>query len=260
MRTEYAIELRGHEFDLGDLREIFNSGPIRVRDIEVASGRRITALMADEFNDVPDTSVMEIARQLMGQINGALFASDINRSIVRLGPHYTRRDGGAWGLGTIYAAANIKLQPARMRGRAMVLNPDGTPVPSPETRPRQTFWLELAAPNTEAGNRVADVLHALSGEPDWFDLWKAQEVVYLDRNKIPDWPSDDIEWFRSTATLYRHSRTYKWGKKARGRLDDQQLPEMDLETARRLIGRVAAAWLDWMVDQQSPQTFRSGAE
>jgi hypothetical protein len=94
-------------------------------------------------------------------------------------------------------------------------------------------------------NRAADVLIALRGEPDWFDLWKAFEIIVMDERKLPNWPTDDVEWFRKTASQYRHSPSNRHAVEGSKWLRDNEKPEMKLGDARRLIARLATVWLDW---------------
>ncbi len=94
------------------------------------------------------------------------------------------------------------------------------------------------------------------------------------KDRIPDWPESEIEWFRQTATLYRHSpssvhvqgpknpkKQGRDGAKKHGRdgakqwLAKYHKPEMELDAARRLIASVAAQWLDW---KATPREAKAG--
>ena len=228
---EYAIALEADPIDLGDIRRIFGGdGTIRVREIEVPQARRVAALMTDDFDGlVSDTQVLEIGRRFVAQINGVLFAGDPDRAIVRMGALYTRHNRSVWGSGVVHVSANVKLGRLRARGHLVHIGPDGSPVSAVAEPPRQAAWLALAAADNDGADRVADVLHAFSGEPDWFDLWKAEEVIHGDQHSISDWPKDEVEWFRQTATRYRHSPSTRHGRKAQEWLGANQRSEMNLE-------------------------------
>jgi hypothetical protein len=84
VRSQYAVEIEGNSIDLCHLRETFQTGPVRVTEIDVAPDRQISALIAEEFDGVTDGAlVLEIARRLVTLINGTLFASDAQRSVLR---------------------------------------------------------------------------------------------------------------------------------------------------------------------------------
>jgi hypothetical protein len=93
---------------------------------------------------------------------------------------------------------------------------------------------------------LADVLTFLRGEPDWFDLYKAFELMRDDINRRlgqhryaqmgwPDKPK--IDEFSESAQVHRHSRV-KWG-----RFDLSTAMEFD--QARAFVQSLARTWLDW---------------
>jgi hypothetical protein len=102
----------------------------------------------------------------------------------------------------------------------------------------------LASAATPDGQRALDIIQALRGNPDWYDLRSAFELFMADEKKLSGWQSDDIEWFRKTATLHRHTRTTDHGKKALLWFTGNGKPRMDLRSARRVVAKHAALWLD----------------
>jgi hypothetical protein len=244
MIKEYAAALGGNPIDLSDLRKWFTSDLIQVAEIDVQPNGKVTALLARDFEKCSSgEEVQGAAWRLIGQMNGILFASDPDRSPVSVLGVYERTANGDWGRGAAYAVGKGG---GRARGRAYsaVIGPDGLPVQAPTETPRQAAWLALAS-SAANPSRAADILIALRGEPDWFDLWKAEEIIHGFQDRFP-WPADEVEWFRQTATLHRHSPWYRYnGKTAKERLDESGKLPMELGAARDLIARLAAAWLDW---------------
>jgi hypothetical protein len=162
VRSQYAVEIEGNSIDLCHLRETFQTGPVRVTEIDVAPDRQISALIAEEFDGVTDGAlVLEIARRLVTLINGTLFASDAQRSVLRPSVVYRQDADGIW-RGTDYLTLNGILAPIRVNSRVTVSDPDGTPVPPSNEKPSHIRWLDLASTDTPEGDRVADVLHALA--------------------------------------------------------------------------------------------------
>jgi hypothetical protein len=102
----------GDPLVLEDLRRTFTSDPIRVAEIEVPPNRRVTAILAREFDGVPSgAQVNEKASRLIGQMNGILFAMDPDRPPVRMGVGiFERESGGAWGSGANYASVSASLE------------------------------------------------------------------------------------------------------------------------------------------------------
>jgi hypothetical protein len=244
LTKEYAARLDGQPIDLADLRGCFSSGPVRVVEIEVSPSNRITVLLATEFDGLTAGEQVQAAVwQLIGHLNGMLFVRDPARAPVRMLEVYERTAGGGWGRGAAYASVHDRVT---SRDRFVAGRPDGLPLLA--STPREVAWPALAA--REA--RAADVLNALRGEPSWADLWKAEEIIHGYQDRIPNWPAFEVGWFRATATLDRHPRSSfhvqgpKAGRKSsREWFDDNgNPPEMELADARRLVAKLAAAWLD----------------
>ena len=93
---------------------------------------------------------------------------------------------------------------------------------------------------------LADVLTFLRGKPDWFELYKAFELMRDDINRRlgqhkyeqmgwPDKPK--LDEFSESAQVHRHSRV-KWR-----RFDLSTAMEFD--KARELVQSLARTWLNW---------------
>jgi hypothetical protein len=238
----------GEPHDLEDLRRDFGrSGSVKVEESEVG-GERFTALLAEDFaSRATGMDVLRVARLIVAQINGARLVSATDRRPVRPTIVHEREGAGAWSRGTNYAEAVLEVGSARVRATAELRRADGTLVPEEPRIHPASRWLEFARSGTEDGDRAADVLNALSGNPDWADLWLAQEMFHHDRKQLAGWDDVEFEHFRRTATLYRHGPNSKNGNEAREWFAAQGKGEMDLNTARQVVARGARLWLDWKV-------------
>ncbi len=72
--------------------------------------------MADEFSELTsETQVLKASWRLINQMNGALFTTSPNRSIVRLGAIHARDNGGQWGPGNVHVSVSAMV--GRLRAR-----------------------------------------------------------------------------------------------------------------------------------------------
>jgi hypothetical protein len=245
---QYAAILEGDPEDLKDLRlDYAGSGPIRVTEIEVG-GKRFTALLADEFSaQASSAGALNVAREIVAQINGLRLVARTDRRPVRPTIMHDRLDVGEWSVGTNHASGALEVGPVQIRATATVTGVDGTPIPESARPAWPAKWLAFARSGTPDGKRAADILSALSGNPDWADLWRAQEMFHHDRRQLPDWNDGDSERFRQSATLHRHSHNSRNGKDAREWFALTLEPKMDINTARQVVSRGAKLWLAWKV-------------
>jgi hypothetical protein len=93
---------------------------------------------------------------------------------------------------------------------------------------------------------VAALLTFLRGEPDWFDLYKAFELMRDDINRRlgqlryaqMGWPDKPrIEEFSESAQVHRHS-SVKWGRLDLG-------TAIELDEARAFVQSLTLTWLEW---------------
>jgi hypothetical protein len=241
--TRWAIALEGDAFDIEDARDLFAQPGhvIQVRIIEVAPDRNPTVLFAKEFESLSNSSeVFESSSRIFDFLNGIMFVRDVARKPLRPGAVHERREDGRWSGGTQYAKA-VRAGRGRARASAEVLRgPDSSPQPAPPAP--HTIWMTEATQD----NTLADVLTFLRGEPDWFDLYKAFELMRDDINhklgqhkyEQMGWPAKPkLDEFSESAQVHRHSRL-KWG-----RFDLRTA--MDFDKARLFVRSLAQTWLNW---------------
>jgi hypothetical protein len=97
---------------------------------------------------------------------------------VQPGAVYERREDGRWSAGTIFAKMAAFEARDRFYAAAVILQAPGSPPPSPAPPPPHMVWMTEATRD----DTLADVLTFLRGEPDWFDLYKAFELMRDDIN------------------------------------------------------------------------------
>ena len=162
---EWWVLLHGDPQDLADVAETFCLGPIcRVHKDD--DGKYY--LKATSLNSLTDGwAVKAAADQLVARINGGLKAhySDF-RPIGALSVIPVHENGGR-GVVILVPAAQLTL-----RGSRPTVEVSGQPAAPPQPSAPET-WLGLAENNDD----VAEALHLLSREPNWYDLYKAYEVV-----------------------------------------------------------------------------------
>jgi hypothetical protein len=136
---------------------------------------------------------------------------------------------------------------SRMKASAIVLQAPGSPPPPPPPPPPHTVWFKDALKDSV----ISDVLTFLRGQPDWFDLYKAFEMMRDDinrgigqHNQIQiGWPEKgEIDFFSQSAQVHRHSPP-KWGQY------DLQTA-MPLNEARNFVRSLTKTWLDWRCGTQ----------
>jgi hypothetical protein len=243
-QREYATRLEGEPHDLSDLRRSYAvPGPIRVTQI-VVGGETVTALYAADFSGLASgAEVLEVSGVIVNQMNGALLISANDRRPVRPTIVYDRIPGGVWSAGTNHMVGTLDVAQARVRADATVTQPGGTPIQGAPSTDSTSKWLAFARSGTPDGDRVNDVLTALSGDPDWADLWRAQEMFHHDRLGLQGWNEAESERFRQSATLYRHSPNSANGNRARDWFTRTGAQKMDISTARRVVLHEAKLWL-----------------
>ena len=143
----------------------------------MAPDRNPTVLLAKEFENLNSNSeVSEASRRIFDLLNGIMFVRDRVRKPVQPGAVYERREDGRWSAGTIFAKMAAFEARDRFYAAAVILHAPGSPPASPP--PPHMVWMTEA---TRDGT-LADVLTFLRGEPDWFDLYKAFELMRDDIN------------------------------------------------------------------------------
>lgn len=231
---KWAVELKGHNFDLQKAKELFASGSLRVETI----GNSELVLVSDDFESLSNSvQVLEKAKEKLGLINGVLFLHDTARKPLHAG-HVRENKNGNWATHHVMVVETMEL---RTKFNAPTVLVNGKPGPTEQASEQK--WLEDAATN----DAVADVLSHLSdAKPEWPELYKAYERMRGDINKklgqqkqeSMGWPTKaELDFFTKTTNAYRHSPP-KWEGLA---------PEtaMKIDDARTFIKRLARTWLDW---------------
>ena len=242
--ARWAVALEGDPFDIEDARDLFaKHDEVQVRIIEVAPDRNPTVLLAKEFENLSSNSeVSEASRRIFDLLNGIMFVRDRVRKPVQPGAVYERREDGRWSAGTIFANLAV-ITRARLSAAAVVLQAPGSPPPTPAPPSPHMVWMTEATRD----DTLADVLTFLRGEPDWFDLYKAFELMRddinckLGQNKYEQmgWPDKKtVDVFSESAQVYRHSRA-KWPE------GSNLITAIKSDKARALVQSLALIWLGW---------------
>lgn len=242
----WAIALEGNQIDLRDaLRSFASNGPVRVGEIRRPDGTPATAIVADELGGVSTTEeAHEIGTRLVDWLNGALFVQNADRQRLTLAAVVERDAAGTWIRGIAPGAGTAKGR-SRAYFVGQTIGPDGQPLPSPP-QPHDR-WIELATSDVVA----ADVLTYLSRELDWFDIYKAFEMMRDDLNRVVGtnnyasigWPN--VKRFQASAQVYRHAMP-KWP------VGYNMKTAMGLDEARKLVRELAEKWLNWRVSRMPP--------
>lgn len=205
--TEWWVSLKGDQRDLGDVADAFQMN--NVCRVELDEDGKYY-LKSAEFNSLTDGwQVLAIAEHVVARINGAMKAyfSDF-RPVQADGLTPVHKNGNR---GVFIMATTDKLE---LRTSRATVELSGTSPPEPRPSDAE-IWLELS----EADDDVADALYLLSRAPDWFDLYKAFEVVrdaLGGKGEMKSKLSDDekdrqtfaerVNLFTWTADTYRHAR------------------------------------------------------
>jgi len=200
-------------------------------------------LVTNEFESLSNHSeVFEASIRILDFLNGIMFVRDPARKPLQPGAIHERREDGRWSAGTILGKATAFENRDRFFAPTVVLQAPGSAPPPPAPRPPHMVWMTEAIRD----DTLADVLTFLRGEPDWFNLYKAFELMRDDINRSlgqdkaeqMGWPAKStLDEFCESAQVHRHSRV-KWG-----RFDLSTA--MKIDKARALVQSLARTWLDW---------------
>jgi hypothetical protein len=226
-----AVAIEGDPVDLDDACFFFSENiGVQVRRLHIPPNYKVV-LLADDLNGLTDEGqIYGSAKRLINLVNGVLFLHDVNRKPVSLqGIVHRQAANGNWGV-TVWATG---LAFGRSRVR------------SDNRAPGQPTEQSLLLQRVEKNEVASDVLTHLSGVPEWFDLYKAFELMRADidqrlgkggRTKI-GWPGRaSISRFTQSAQVYRHAKS-DWPEGI-----DQQ-SAMALTDARKFTQNLCAIWL-----------------
>jgi hypothetical protein len=243
--ARWAVALEGDPFDIEDARALFaQHDEVQIGVIEVAPDRNPTALLAKEFQALNNSSeVLEAPERIFDLLNGIMFVRDRARKPLRPGAVHERQEDGRWSAGTIFAKASLFEGRDRLFAHAVVLQAPGSPPPPPPPLPPHVIWMTEATQD----DTLAEVLTFLRAEPDWFDLYKAFELMRADiKGRLPNDRYGQMGWpdkakrdeFTESAHVHRHSSA-RWARY------DLSTAPMKIDQAREFVQSLARIWLDW---------------
>lgn len=252
MPARWALSLSGHPFDQEDAETLFGGeGPVRVAKVADRASREWTALFSDAFEECQTPSdVNEIGPPIVDRLNGILFVRDPGRQPLSIDAVLECRDGepaegGGFARSVFLAASGALTVRSRLSG-TLSAGPSTLAPPPPE---RGLLALSLA------DDVLADVLTFLRGAPDWFDLYKAYEMMRDDiqrrlgknkKGKNKEWYESSVAWpsrnavthFQKSANFHRHSRA----NAPEGVTTENALP---LDAAKRFVAALVPPWCAW---------------
>lgn len=249
MKNRWGVALMGHKFDIADALEYWGSsdGVVRIVRVQDNRGAAVAGLFADGLDRL--SAAAEVARHaqlLLDRVNGALFVRNPRRQPIAIADVFEKAPLEAPGVAVYQYRAVLQAKAGgfrlRMRGALSAVATGGSAAPA--SVPRERYWIDASL----SDHALGDVLIFLRGEPGWFDLWKAFEMMRDDvqrRANVKRWERTSVAWpapdemdrFEATANLHRHSRARRIEKPAKG--------WMSLEEATPFVARLVDAWMDW---------------
>jgi hypothetical protein len=238
----WALELTGSRIDIEDAIRLFGaeSDPsiITIDD----AGTQITVLISPQLDSLDSArEVDEVAKRLLATVNGILFVLEPARDPLKAAGVRERKAEGKWNFHFVPAAGLI-IARGRARASGMAIA-SGAPAPEHLRPPRAVRWSAAA----QSDQVIADVFVYLSGEPDWFNFYKAFELMRdginqrlggQHRQEQMGWPAKkELDHFTLSAQVYRHAPPWDGGYTPSN--------AMHIGKASRYIQSLAAGWLAW---------------
>ncbi len=247
MKRRWALSLTGDSFDLDDAHLLFRDGDlIQVAKVDDRNGRTWTALFADTFEGASSAAeVNELGPVIVDRINGILFVRDQSRQPVAIDAVLEwQADGPSGPAGFARHVFLAITDGAVARAKATFSMATGDVPPPTPPRPPEHGWLAESFDDPA----LDDVLSYLRGVPDWFDLWKAFEIMRADINHRSGkgrnrsgvaWPNQsEIGRFTGSVNYHRHSRVHpSW------RMEPAE--RMSLSEAQHFLAGLVAPWQAW---------------
>lgn len=222
----WAVPLEGESVDIEEAKRLFAEGPIRIREVEVAHGRRDGALQADELELKSDfIEVLATAERLLEYADGALFLTDNGRRPLRVLSGGTVRECGETGVYDRQSAVARLTAAARARAvfSAVVTTADGQSSTMEQAPERPVEAEALALPLSD--DAVRAVLGYLRADPDHPALYNVQERIERDvieaqkrweasgqageRPEFP-WTGGEKRKLRQNSQPFRHGDPEAW--------------------------------------------------
>jgi hypothetical protein len=198
----WAVEIHGEQIDVNDLRAVLIPG----FDPWIENYEDKVLIRSKQFaNLVEAGEVAASAGLLLRMLHGAVLLEQSDARAVSVGEIFKFGSGGTREQIAIKGAANIEMASARARGYATVLRADGT-----REKPRESKTQKrLRAAVTSTAK--ADLLVHLARSDNWYDLYKAMEIVRGlkggERQLIAALAQDWVQWDRvwKEANHHRHA-------------------------------------------------------
>lgn len=238
--VEWWVRLDGHQLDVSDAARVV--GNQTVCKVELDDDGNYY-LKSDSLNGFTDGwQVLARGEYLVAQLNGALKALLPDFRPIRATNVVPIHANGERGVVILVPKAEIEIRSGRPTVSVSGEEPE-------DETAEINRWLEFSEQDTD----VADALHFLSRDPDWFDLYKGYEVIKHALgskrqliNKLGNDASDkaklrdNVNRFKNTAQDFRHSR----------RTGSSPPNPMNLDGAHAFIRDLTARYLRHIVNQR----------
>lgn len=202
----WYVQLLGDDADLEDWVYSLNRpfDPVAIKDND---GTYILA--SEEFAAATEaTDVREKAQALIARLNGAMAIMHA-ACPVSCGGIYRVGEDGLRHVTVFGEMAAIEIGRCVVRATAVVLGPDGEPLPPPPPqRSVAQIWNDLAAQN----DGVADLLEQHGQADGWYEIYKTIELAEglvggkHKLTKLLGGTGPDFLNMRQTANFYRHAK------------------------------------------------------
>jgi hypothetical protein len=232
--------LKGHEFDLLTLAELFREGdPTVATDHE---GYYLSFSAPDGLLD-DGARLYDAASVLLRRVNGVARTLGSDFRPVGLTGRFSDETGRQ------HQVALADTAEARARANPVTVSVGGEqPPPPPAPGPG---YVQLARTHPDVAE-VLDILGNADPAPDWSDLYKIHEIML---DNVPGFyqrgwvTKDQISTFTASANRKEVSGDLARHARLKG---DSPKRTMTLVEARQLISSVVIAWLDWLRSSSNP--------
>jgi len=242
--------LKGHDFDLITLAELFREGdPAVSADDE---GHYLSFVAPDELLD-DGARLYEVASLLLHQVNGVARVRSSHFRPVRLVGRFSddaRRQ---------HAVVLAETAEARVRAFSAAVAVDGQQPPAPPAA--GPSYVQLARTHLDVAE-VLEILGKANPAPDWVELYKVFEIVRDSVGGLK--PLERQGWVTAaaldafTASANRPDISGAQARHARTSPKPPRKRTMTLIEARQMIGVLVTAWLDSCALNADPRTTPSG--
>jgi hypothetical protein len=230
----WAVELRGTNFDLDDLRrELKAPADVWVEDDENSDGSKVLLRSKnwDVLTDVTDVHAQAI--RLVEILSGALPLIQSDAQPAELGAVIRFDKEGHRHIYAIAMGAALMLAGGRVRAYVT----GGEAVATPPNERRLQKWIA----SVELDDLRAEFFVHMSRADNWFDIYKAAELLrkiggghHAFKASLGKDEADLFDRVWLTANFHRH---------APGLTNALPIPPADLSSARRFLHQIAARFL-----------------